>query len=235
MIIPCYLALTAAEFITAEPLPEKCAYMACHFSCYGAGLSNLPETLPAASIIILNDRTPAYRHSPAQILSQMENLIAELHPSGVLLDFQRPPTPLTEEIARILTESLPCPTAVTLPYAQKLSCPIFLPPPPLHTPLKDHLTPYRDRELWLELATETMRYIINSEGCIMEESEESVLPEPIFTDDDAFCRYHIEVKEEQAEFTLQRTVKELADILSANCNITKAIGLYQQLKDMPAE
>ena len=233
MQIPCYLALTAAEFIKAETLPEKCAYMACHFSCYGTGLSNLPQSLPAGSIIILNDRTPADRHDPQEILSQMQALVEQHKPSGVLLDFQRPGVSLTQEVSCILADSLPCPVAVTLPYAQALSCPIFLAPPPLHKPLKDYLAPYQDRELWLELAEEAARYIINSEGCVIEEAKDTSLPEPVFADEAAFCRYHIEVKEDWAEFTLQRTVKELADMLSSDCNITKAVGLYQQLKNMP--
>lgn len=233
MIIPCYLALTAAEFIKAESIPEKCAYMACHFSCYGTGLSNLPEALPANSIIILNDRTPAFRHDPQQILFQTEQLVDQHKPSGFLLDFQRPPTPLTEEIARLLAQSLHCPVAVTLPYAEKITCPVFLAPPPLHMPLKDHIAPYADREIWLEMATETMQYIITDEGCMIQESEIVTLPEPVFTDDAAFCRYHIDIKDDRAEFTLQRTINEHTAILSENCNITKAIGLYQQLKNMP--
>lgn len=233
MAIPCYLALTAAEFINAEILPEKCAYMACHFSCYGTGLSNLPQSLPAGSIIILNDRTPADRHDPEQIRSQMQALVEQHSPAGVLLDFQRPGIPLTQEISRILADTLPCPVAVTLPYAQALSCPIFLAPPPLHKPLKDYIVPYQDREVWLELATETARYIINSEGCVIEQAEDTTLLEPVLSDEAAFCRYHIDVGADRAEFTLQRTVQELTDMLSSDCTITKTFGLYQQLKNMP--
>jgi hypothetical protein len=123
--------------------------------------------------------------------------------------------------------------AVTLPYAKELTCPVFLAPPPLHKPLKDHLAPYEDREVWLELAAETARYIINSEGCVIEQAADTSLPEPVFTDEAAFCRYHIEVGEDRAEFTLQRTMQDLTDMLAYECNITQAVGLYQQLKNMP--
>lgn len=233
MAIPCYLALTAGEFANIRPLPKNTAYMACHFSCYGAGLSNLPATLPVGSLLTLNDRTPVFRHDPEQILSEMLAAIERLAPSGVLLDFQRPDVPLTQEIARLLTGSLPCPVAVTLPYAENLSCPVFLPPPPLHMPLKNHLAPYAGREIWLELATEAARYIINKDRCAVTPTEALLLPEPVLEDQDAFCRYHIEIREDHAEFTLQRTEKELSQILSSDIGIAKGIGLYQQLKNMP--
>lgn len=233
MIIPCYLALTAAEFSKAEVLPENCAYMACHFSCYGTGLSNIPQWLPDNSLLILNDRTPADRHDPEIIREQMQRLAEQFDPAGVLLDFQRPGVPLSQEIARILSDTLPCPVAVTLPYAQELTCPVFLSPPPLHTPLKDHIAPYEGREVWLELAVETARYIINREGCIIEATDNFPLPEPVFPEADAFCRYHIEVMEDRAEFTLQRTFEDLKSILNSGSCITRGIGLYQQLKNMP--
>ena len=75
MPIPCYLALTAAEFANANQLPEKIAWMACHFSCYGTGLSNFPEDLPGGSVIILNDRTPPDKHDPQRILEQLQQLV----------------------------------------------------------------------------------------------------------------------------------------------------------------
>ena len=233
MIIPCYLALTAAEFANTDTLPENCAYMACHFSCYGDGLSNLPESLPSGAILILNDRTPIYRHDPKRILSQLEAFVAENDLSGILLDFQRPGVPLTGEVARTLTQSLHCPVAVTPAYGKGLSCPLFLPPPPLHIPLKDHIAPYGDRELWLELAPETMRYIVGKENCVTEEMDHPPLPEPYLTEKASFCRYHIKIKEDRAEFILQRTESELRDMLLAECSISRAVGLYQQLKKMP--
>ena len=46
MAITPFLAMTAAEFRKKEDLPDKIAWMACHFSPYGLGLSNLPQRLP---------------------------------------------------------------------------------------------------------------------------------------------------------------------------------------------
>ena len=49
------LAMTAAE-LGAAPLPSHPAWMACHFSPYSTGLTNLPPKLPQDSLLILNDR-----------------------------------------------------------------------------------------------------------------------------------------------------------------------------------
>ena len=53
-----YLAMTGVEIAAAEALPENIAYMACHFSPYGTGLTGAPEVLPKHSMLILNDRIP---------------------------------------------------------------------------------------------------------------------------------------------------------------------------------
>ena len=52
MAITPFLAMTAAEIEHSTPLPPNVAWMACHFSPYGAGLSNLPKNLPAGSLLI---------------------------------------------------------------------------------------------------------------------------------------------------------------------------------------
>ena len=99
MILPCYLAMTAAEFASAPVLPEKLAWMACHFSCYSTGISNLPLTLPKGSMLILNDRTPVSGHDPLRIAQQLQQVVEELEIERVLLDLQRPNC---EETARIV-------------------------------------------------------------------------------------------------------------------------------------
>ena len=48
MAIRPFLAMTAAEIRGTETLPPKTAWMACHFSPYSTGLSNLPKDLPPA-------------------------------------------------------------------------------------------------------------------------------------------------------------------------------------------
>ena len=58
MALPLYLAQTALE-MGGNSLPGRLAYMACHFSPGGQGLSNVPELLPSGAILILDDSTSA--------------------------------------------------------------------------------------------------------------------------------------------------------------------------------
>lgn len=229
MSIPCYLALTAAEFAHANQLPEKIAWMACHFSCYGTGLSNLPEDLPGGSVIILNDRTPPHKHDPQRILAQFLQLAETLKPDGVLLDFQRSGIALNRQVAEVLVKELVCPVGVTAEYARDLECPVFLEPPPLHVAPAQHFACWEGREIWLEFAPETKKYTVTEDGCTIENAEHSPLPEPIFTEESLFCRYHTELLDDAAVFTLQRTKADLEALISNNPQISRAIGLYQQL------
>lgn len=228
MPIPCYLALTGAEFANSLPLPKKLAWMACHFSCYGTGLSNLPGRLPEGSMIILNDRTPPHRHDPQRILEQLQAVVEVCKPDGFLLDFQSSGIALNHQIAQMLVTALPCPVAVTAEYAADLQCPVFLEPPPLHLPVSEHIAPWTDREIWLELAVETATYTITAQGCQIDATENQPLSEPNFTEDSLFCRYHTALFEDRAVFTLQRTRNELEALLSHPLPIARAIGLYQQ-------
>lgn len=230
MPIPCYLALTAAEFANTVQLPPKIAWMACHFSCYGNGLSNLPDSLPEGSLIILNDRTPVYRHDPQRILEQLLKLHEHSNPDGYLLDFQRCDVALSQEIAQIIAEELPCPVGVTAPYAKELNCAVFLEPPPLHMAVADYIAPWAGREIWLESAPETHSYTVTEDGCKIEVQENAPLPEPIFTPEMLFCRYHLDLLENAAVFTLQRTKDDLNAMLTQAEGITRAVGLYQLLR-----
>lgn len=229
MPIPCYLALTAAEFANTTLLPEKIAWMACHFSCYGTGLSNLPKQLPEGSLIILNDRTPADKHDPSRILAQLSELEDTLKPDGFLLDFQRNDMAFNKKIAQILTEELSSPVGVTAQYAEDLNCPIFLEPPPLHMALTEYTASWAGREIWLDAALETRTYTVTADGCKIEDADNTCLPEPVFMEESLFCRYHTELLEDAAIFTLQRTKEDLNALLEQIFGISRAVGLYQQL------
>ena len=89
MAIAPFLAMTAAEMHSCASLPEKVAWMACHFSPYGLGLSNLPKTLPPGSLLMMDDITPPQGHDPDLIAAQLEECVQKFQCSGVLLDFQR--------------------------------------------------------------------------------------------------------------------------------------------------
>ena len=71
MAIAPFLAMTGAEMRNNSFLPEKIAWMACHFSPYGLGLSNLPRSLPPGSLLMVDDITPIGKHDPSIILDQL--------------------------------------------------------------------------------------------------------------------------------------------------------------------
>ncbi len=235
MAIRCYLAMTGAEFSCAGTLPADPAWMACHFSCYGDGLSNLPLSLPAGAMIIVNDRTPIHGHNRERILQQLLELVHTMHPACFLLDFQRPGSKETAVLTQLLTEKLPCPVGVTADYAKGLNCPVFLEPPPLHIPLKEHLAPWDNREIWLEAALEAERITVTAEGSQYAPTGDMDLSEPAFAEPTLHCRYHTEVSPARAVFHLVRQKPDLAGLLeeAEGLGVTQAVGLYQQLRDVP--
>ena len=109
MAIRPFLAMTAAEIRGTEALPPKTAWMACHFSPYSTGLSNLPKALPPGSMVILDDITPIHGHDSETIAAQLRPRLDALKCSGVLLDFQRPGYEEAELLAGRLSEALPLP------------------------------------------------------------------------------------------------------------------------------
>ena len=233
MTLRCYQAMTANEYHAAQKLPEHLAWMACHFSCYGSGLSNLPTNLPAGSMIIINDRTPVHGHDPKCIAHQLTALAEELKPSAFLLDFQREGQKETAAIVRHLSECLPCPVGVSECYAQDFDCPVFLPPPPLNIPLKEYIAPWSGREIWLEAAVDTQVFTVDGKGCRREPGEYPESDKPEFTEPELHCRYRICVFEDHAKFTLHRNKNDLAALLqeAESLGISLAVGLYQELGD----
>lgn len=231
MEIPMYLAMTAAEFHNAPALPPCTAWMACHFSCYGTGLSNLPNRLPENAMVIVNDRTPVMGHDPQYILEQLTQLQEKWNIRYFLLDFQRRDEALTAKIAELLAKQLPCPTGVTQWYAEGLSCPVFLPPPPLHIPLKKHLESWSGREIWIEAAITQQATTVTKEGSHTTPVSPSALDEPSFEDTDLHCRYRVELKDNAAVFHLQRNKDQLHNFLkdAEKLGVTLSVGLYQQL------
>lgn len=226
-----YLAMTAGEYHSATALPEAVAWMACHFSCYGSGLCNLPKNLPEGSMIIVNDRTPIHRHDPSLIAEQLTQLQEALRPACILLDLQRRNTAEAVTIVQQVTDALPCPVGVSECYGQDLECPVFLPPPPLHLCLEEYLEPWKNREIWLEAATDASVITLTAQGAHIEEAELCPLESPNFTDPQLYCRYQITLEENAARFTLQRDKEQLAEMLAhaEGLGVTQAIGLYQQL------
>lgn len=233
MDLNCYLAMTAAEFAGTQASPAYTAWMACHFSPTGKALSNQPQQLPTGSLLIVDDSIPPNGHDPKQIAEQLNLLIRELPISGIVLDLQRRNLEENKEFVSVLTQQPPCPVCVSAHYAEGLDCPVFLPPPPLHTPLSEHLAPWKDREIWLEAALETEQITVTKDGSTVTTLPFMPLPEESFSDDTLYCRYRIQAQEDHAIFTLTRDMDMLQKLMrgAAALGIQKAVGLYRELKD----
>ena len=227
MEIPLYLAMTAAEFSSCDPLPQHPAWMSCRFSPSGKGLCNLPSTLPEGTLLILDDQTPPDGHDAFLIRRQLEEILNSHRCAGLLLDFQRPDSMETAEIAKTLL-ALPCPVCVSHLYAEDPSCPVFAPPCPLTTPMEHHLAPWQGREIWLEVALDSADYRIHKNGCQICPASQEALP---FYDEKLFCHYGIRIEPEQILFTLERKRTDLDILLTsaAACGVTRAVGLFQEL------
>ena len=231
MAIAPFLAMTAAEIRANPEFSERIGWMACHFSPYGTGLSNLPRQLPEGSLLILNDRTPWWNHDAALIVEQLAERIENLGCHGLLLDFQRSGVAEVAHLAGFLTEQLNCPVGVAEAYAGNLECPVFLPPVPLHQTVAEYLLPWQEREIWLELALDAEEIHLTPEGA----STIPLLPrEPTETahhDEILHCGYSIHLEENSAGFSLSRSRDDLQPLLeeAEHYGVTTAVGLWQEL------
>ncbi len=230
MALSHYLAMTAAELDTAQHLPEHTAYMACHFSAYGTGLSNRPTSLPPDSMLIINDRTPICAHDPGLIAEQVRELVQEFACSCVLLDFEREGNAQTARLCTQLTK-LPVPVGISHHYAQALDCPVFLPSAPPYMSLEEYLRPWHGRELWLETALDACRITVTEQGSTVTALPWDTPPEGCFSEATLHCCYRAQTAPDEISFTLYRTASHIRALLTQaeGFGITRAVGLYQQL------
>lgn len=225
-----YLAMTAAEFSHMEQVTSP-AWLSCHFSPWGAGLTNFPQTLPTGSMLILDDSTPPSTHDTLQITRQLTEQCTRLQPDCVLLDFQRPHDPKTQEIAQALVAALPCPVGVSQQYAKTLTCPVLLECPAPDIPLETAAATFAGRELWLEIAPERRRLVLTEEGCQITREALDDLKTPCYFDSETSSDYHWHLESKQAIFHIQRDLACLKKLLlqADTLGFTRAVGLYQQL------
>lgn len=227
MPLPIYLAMTAAEYEKNVEPAEKMAWMACHFSPYGTGLSNFPSHLPRGAMLILNDRTPVCGHDPELIAAQIRALTEQFDCSRVLLDLQRPGEPETAAIVHAILQTLPCPVGVSEGYGKDLDCPVFLRPLPLLQSPEHYFAVWKEREIWLELAGAAACYTVTESGCRCQ--QEIPIPPYIHTDTDLCCRYRIEETENAVLFHIWKDPTLVREQLSRWENVTCLVGLYQEL------
>ena len=231
MDIKCYLAMTASELANTSQPSTNTAYMACHFSGSNAGLTNLPETLPPQSMVIIDDLIPPDGHSPELITQQLKNLSA----SCILLDLQRPDIQENHNIAAALVKHFPGQVGVSSLYSENLDCPVFLPPPPLHMPLKKYLQKWKHRDIWLEIEEETAQITVTEKGSTYQTISDNSLTDPIFDDEALCCQYHIALHEDNVCFTLRRNKENLLQLIhqAQEHGVCCAVGPYALLHPFP--
>ncbi len=225
-----YLAATIREM--EEFLPKRAAFLSCHFSSSGQGLSNIPQRLPENSLLLLDDSMPVCGHDPAVVVKQLRDLVAQFSVQAVLLDFQGEKDAQLESMARKILQAVPCPVAITERYAKDLGCPVFLSAPPADIAAEKHLSKWLKQGVYLEIAPSKMRIEVTETGC-------SKMPIP-FEDADRLplrhetlcCHYDVEVFPHKAVFTLGRTKEDLAALAekAAELGILGVVGLYQELR-----
>lgn len=225
--------MSVTEFfaVTKEELPKamdsnlSLAYFSCWFSLEGA-LENLPQRLPKGSLLMLDDRNPPPGGKLQNITQTLSWLIQKFACRGLILDFQRPGLPENHAIARAL-QALPCPVAVTPPYAPE-NCPVFVPPiAPYETPA-EWLKAYQGREIWLELALDSACLQLTRDGCqLLPQSGYAQAP---FYSEELHSHYGIRIKSGKAQFNFQRTKKCLPPLLEQGkaLGVTLAVGLYRE-------
>lgn len=231
MGLPLYLAMTGAEMRTTSEIPTHFAYMACHFSPYGEGITNIPDTLPENAMLILNDRMPCQGHSPDLAAQQLWEAVSRLGCESVLLDFLHPPDSESEAMVRAITERLQCPVAVSAQYAEGLHCPVFLPPCPLHIPQEEYLRPWKGREIWLEAALCQEEAVVMPEGASFAPIFPTAAMSGGFFDAHLMCNYHLCIEEKLIRFTLFDTPESLPQKLehAHALGVSRAVGLWQEL------
>ena len=235
MVLPLYLALTAAEISSLESLPVPMAYMGCSFSPYSLGLSGIPSSLPEGCMLIVNDRMSCQGHSPDLVAGQLQEAVTRLSCESVLLDFQRPLDSESKSMVAQIIQSLFCPVAVTEGFASDLDCPVFLSPAPLHIPLADHLAPWQGREIWMEAALEQADVRITSDGVTSTSQFPAEALTGGFYEKELCCCYHTKIDADCINFTLFDTFESLENKLdlAASLGVTRAVGLWQELRAFP--
>lgn len=202
--------------------------MSCHYSPSGKGASGIPQWLPPGSVLMFTDELPPNGHDPNQVLRELAAGAERLHCSTVILDFQRPDMPTNQAIAE-RASALPCPVAVSAPYANNINCGVLLPPPPLWTLLADHLLPWKNRPIWLETVTEGAEVTVTEKGseyspCEYTPLTSSLAYAPLHID------YHMQLETSRVRFQLRRGLRRSEELLqeAAAMGIQGAVGLYRE-------
>ena len=230
MPIPLKLAMTAGEMAGNSGFSHPGAWMACHFSPSGSGLSNLPKWLPPGCLLILDDSTPMQDHDPERIASELGACMERMQCPGLLLDFQRPGEEQAQKLAEYLCSALPFPVVVSDVYAAELDCGVFVSPIPLDETMASRLSRWQGREIWLDITQEGLELILTEDGAKATPLPHGKWQSVGLEDRKLHCHYRISLDENSAAFTLWRTEADIAAQLeeAEALGVTAALGLYQE-------
>ena len=231
MLLPLNLAMTPSEIHSTPVLPANFAWMACHFCPHTEGITGIPEELPAGAMLILTDREPCGGHSANLVAQQLQEAVNRLRCESVLLDFQRPWDAESGVMVKSIVGALLCPVAVPPEYAADLTCPVFLPPVPLHMPLSAYLRPWTGREIWLEAALCQEKITVTCAGTAVTPIYPTEALAGGFYDSNLLCHYRTAISGGSVTFTLFDTRDSLKAKLefAHSCGVSRAVGLYQEL------
>lgn len=237
MPIPHYLAMTGAEMAGNAALPRHAAWMACHFSPSGRGLSNLPRWLPAGCLLILDDSMPIHDHDPERIAAELVDCMQTLQCAGLLLDFQRPGEDQARNLAAYLCRTLSFPVVVSDAYAEGLECPVFVSPISPDETMASRLSRWRGREVWLDTTREGLEIVLTQKGAKSAPLPPWECPAEGLEDKGLHCHYQISLDSDRAVFTLWRTSEDMiAQLEEAEAlGVAAAVGLYQEFRPLPGE
>ena len=222
-----FLAMTEDEIRDNSQLPSNIAFLGCHFSSTGSILTGLPESLPAGCGIILDDRNPI----TSQNLTEIADTIEEMKPAFLLLDFQLPPADQSLRLAQTIVKRT-IPTAMPPAYGKELTCSLLLPPVPPHIPIEEYLHPWRDREVWLELALDAVRITVTSHGSTTTYFPHAEPQSKVHKDSMLHCHFLITQHPDALEFYCYRAREDITELRNTlPDHVTHTIGLYQELGD----
>lgn len=228
MAIGPYLAMTAADFYKN---PHIHFPLACMTPLDCAAWTELPDGLAMGSLLVLTDQLPIHADAVSLLCGTLSEIIFRFGCQGVVLDFQHPGQEEALAFARQLVDSLPCPVAVSDLYARDLECPVFLSPVPPDCRLSQHIAPWQDREIWLDLSTEGMEIVLTEDGSAFKPLPHFVPNTPGHQETNLHIHYAVTVDKASADFTLWRTKADLQTLLqeAEHLEVAKVIGLYQEL------
>ena len=104
-------------------------------------------------------------------------------------------------------------------------------PLPPSVPLSEHLSPWKDREIWIEIGLDGETLLLTEKGCSAAPLPHADSCMDGFHDEMLHCHYTIETNEKTAGVTLWRTEQDLMAVLeeAEALGVVGAVGLYQEL------